>query len=65
MFIVDFDFHGFAPIVRQIPVKLEPITSPELLTKGSARVGEWLAAADERQKWEYTREKVPEQNYQA
>ena len=63
VFDMDFDVHGFSPIVRQIPVKLEPVTSRESLTKESAKVAAWLAAAGEEKKWEYTREKVPEHGY--
>jgi beta-lactamase regulating signal transducer with metallopeptidase domain len=63
VFHVDFDLHGFSPILRQVPVKLEPITSPELLTRESTKVAEWLAAADPKLLWEYTREKVPDKNY--
>ncbi|MGK0189371.1 MAG: hypothetical protein ACI9R3_005188 [Verrucomicrobiales bacterium] len=65
VFVIEFDFHGFSPIIRQIPVKMEPVTSPEILTKESAGVFQWLANADEAVKWEYSRERVPDSNYEA
>ena len=64
VFYVDFDMFS-TPIIRQIPVKLEPVTSPEGLTKASATVAEWLAEADEVKQWEYTRVKVPDSGYYA
>lgn len=62
VFDVDFYMNSFV-IIRQIPIKLESITAPELLTKESAKVAAWLAAADEEQKWECTRVKVPDSEY--
>ena len=64
VFVIDFDHHGFSPIVRQIPVELKPIATPEILTEESTRVFQWLAKVSEADKWEYTREKVPEKEYQ-
>ncbi len=63
VFFVDFDRHGFSPVIHQIPFPLKPITSPELLTESATQVVQWLAAADDVQQYEYTREQVPETDY--
>lgn len=63
VFHVDFDLHGFSPFVVQVPVAMEPITAPEILTRESAKVAAWLQTSDARQRWEYTRVKITDREY--
>lgn len=65
VFVIEFDHHGFSPIVRQIPINIALITSPRILKEESARVYKWLDGASEAEKWEYTRELVPEREYKS
>ncbi len=53
----------FTATIYQIPIDVEAVTTPEILTKSVAKASRWLVKADDETRWKQTRILVDEDDY--